>query len=71
VSVDPGAARAAALAGARLDADRLEVTDSGRGAAGSIVTVAVAYRSPTRVPLVGTLVPDPILRATAAMRVEG
>lgn len=70
VSPDAGAAREAALAGARLDPDRLEVEVRGRGGPGSRVTVVVRYRSPTAVPLIGPLVGDVHLSAAAAMRVE-
>lgn len=70
VSSDPGRPRQAALAGARLEADRLDVESSGRGRPGSRVTVVVRYRSPTDVPIVGSLVGDVHLSASAAMRVE-
>lgn len=71
-AVDPGAeaARRAAAASSTLDAGRLTVTASGRGAAGSRVKVEVAYRAPTAVPLVGAALGDLTLRASATMRVE-
>jgi Flp pilus assembly protein TadG len=71
-SVDdaPDAARAAAEAGAPLDPERLDVTVSGRGDSGSRVTVEVRYRAPTDVPIVGALVGEVPLVATATMRVE-
>ena len=37
---------------------------------GSCVSVRVTYRSATDLPLVGPLLPDPVLVARAAMRVE-
>lgn len=70
VDATPGAPRRAAVDGSGLDADRLQVDVSGRGGAGSRVKVAVRYRSPTRVPLVGAAVGDVTLEATATMRVE-
>lgn len=41
-----------------------------RPAVGELLTVSVSYRSPTAVPLVGPLLPDPELVARATMRVE-
>ena len=70
VSAGPGEARQAALAGARLDPDRLEVEVRGRGRPGSRVTVVVRYRAPTVVPLIGPMLGDVGLRATTTMRVE-
>jgi Flp pilus assembly pilin Flp len=67
---DPGAARAGALSGSRLDADRLVVVTSGRRGPGSRVTATLTYRSPTEVPLVGRLVGDVRLHAVVTMRVE-
>jgi Flp pilus assembly protein TadG len=71
-AVDPAgdAASRAAAASSTLDGARLTVTTSGRGAAGSRVRVEVAYRAPTRVPLVGAALGDLTLRASATMRVE-
>jgi hypothetical protein len=37
---------------------------------GELVRVRVSYRSATTLPLVGPLLPDPVLVAGAAMRVE-
>ncbi len=68
---DPGAARSAAVASSGLDPERLTVRVSGRGEAGSRVQVEVTYRAPTAVPIVGSLVADRTIRATATMRVEG
>jgi Flp pilus assembly protein TadG len=61
--------RAAADAGP-LDRHRLTVEVGPRGAPGSRVTVDLAYATSTRVPLIGSLVPDITLRARASMRVE-
>ena len=66
----PDAPRQAALAGSGLEGDRLAVTVSDRGGAGSRVRVEVRYRTPSRVPVVGPMVGDVTLRATATMRVE-
>jgi Flp pilus assembly protein TadG len=70
VSSDHDAGRQGALAGSRLDPDRLVVHTSGRRGAGSRVTATVTYSSPTEVPLVGRLVGDVHLRASVTMRVE-
>lgn len=70
VSDDPGAAQAAALAGASLIPDRVVVEASGRGEAGSRVRVLVRYVSVTDLPLVGPLVGDVELSGSASMRVE-
>lgn len=70
VADDPGAGRRGALAGARLDPDRLEVRTAGRHGPGSRVTATVIYRSPTYVPLVGRMVGDVQVRASVTMRVE-
>jgi hypothetical protein len=67
----PGAAREAAEEAGGLDGDRLSVRATGRGEPGSRVRVEITYRAPTDVPLVGALVGDRTLRATATMRVEG
>jgi hypothetical protein len=67
----PGAAAAAAAASADLDPARLTVTETGRAGPGSQVTVAVAYRVVTDVPLVGVLMADVTVHADATMRVEG
>ena len=70
VASDPGAARRGALAGSRLDDDRLTVATDGRDGVGSRVTARLTYRSPTDVPVVGRLVGDVRLRASVTMRVE-
>ena len=41
-----------------------------RPPAGGFVAVEVVYRSPTDLPVVGALLPDPVLQARAVMRVE-
>jgi hypothetical protein len=46
------------------------VTAEPRPAVGELVRLQVSYRSPTTLPLVGPLLPDPLLVARAAMRVE-
>lgn len=66
----PEAAREGAEAAARLDPDRLSVELSGSTEPGGRLTVVVAYRSPTVVPLAGALVADRRLVAEATMRVE-
>ncbi len=50
---------------------RVTVHRSGGRAPGDLVTVAVTYRAPTDVPLVGGLLGDVDLRAAVTMRVEG
>jgi hypothetical protein len=74
VDADPARPRAAALAGARLDPDRLEVevrpVGSPNRRPGGRIEAIVRYRSPTVVPLVGALVGDVRLAARVAMRVE-
>ena len=71
-AVSPGRepARHAALRSTRLSADRLDVDVGRRGRPGSRVEVEIRYRAPTDVPLVGHLLPDVDLTASAAMRVE-
>ncbi len=59
-------ARAAALRGSGLRADRLTVEVR----RGELVRVSMRYRSPTDLPIVGPLLPDVGLRANAAMRTE-
>lgn len=68
----PGVAERAARSTPGLDPDRLAVHQAtGTGATGSRVRVAVRYRCPTVVPLVGDLVGEPTLTADATMAVEG
>ena len=66
----PDAPREAALAGSGLDGDRLAVTVSDRGGPGTRVRVEVRYGARPRVPVVGPMLGDVTLRATATMRVE-
>jgi TadE-like protein len=66
LDTDPGRAEraaAAVLPGA-------SVSSEPRPPVGQLVRVQVSYRSPTTLPLVGPLLPDPVLVARAAMRVE-
>jgi hypothetical protein len=67
-SLDPDPARAARAAAAVLPG--ASVLPGPRPAVGELVTVRVSYRSPTSLPLVGPLLPDPVLVAHATMRVE-
>ncbi|HEY6531041.1 MAG TPA: TadE/TadG family type IV pilus assembly protein [Acidimicrobiales bacterium] len=62
-----GAARRAAQRAGALDADHLGVTIVSTG---GHVTAHVRYESSTDVPLVGLLLPDVTLEASATMRVE-
>jgi Flp pilus assembly protein TadG len=70
VDSDPGAARRAAEQAGPLAPDRLEVEVTGRGGVGERVRVVVTYTLPTRLPLVGRILDDVVLTASAAMRVE-
>lgn len=70
VDPDRSSARAGAIAGAPLDPHRLDVDLSGDLERGGRATVEVEYRAPTDVPLVGPLLPDIALHASATMRVE-
>ena len=67
-------ATAAARNATGLDADRLAVTLSPnsdhRPAPGDRVTVSVRYLAPTKIPVVGWLVPDVVLQTTVTVRVE-
>ena len=67
-SLDADPARAVQAAGAVLPGT--VVTPGPRPAVGGLVEVRVTYRSPTNLPLVGPLLPDPVLSARAAMLVE-
>lgn len=68
VDPGPGPARHGALAATTgLDPARLRVdTDRTRDR----IRVELRYRSRTALPLVGALVPDPVLRSAVTMRVE-
>ena len=70
VDPDAGAPARAGAAAADLVAHRLSVAVTDRQGPGSRVRVEVTYVSPTVVPLVGPLVPDVRLSASATMRVE-
>ena len=70
VSSDPAAAEHAVSRNAGLEPGRVRVVTTGRGAAGSAVTVTVTYRCATDLPLIGPLLPDLDLDAAATMRVE-
>jgi Flp pilus assembly protein TadG len=70
VDASPDAARRAATTSTGLPRRGMDVSVSGRGGAGSRVRVAVRYRAPTDVPLVGVMLGDVSLRAEATMRVE-
>ena len=67
-SLDPDPARAERAATAVLPG--ATVRSDPRPAVGELVRVRVSYRSATTLPLVGPLLPDPVLVAGAAMRVE-
>jgi hypothetical protein len=67
-SLDPDPARAQRAAAAVLPG--ATVASGPRPAVGELVSVRVSYRSPTILPLVGPLLPDPVLVARAVMRVE-
>lgn len=71
-ALDPDAeaiARAAERSGP-LAADRMDMSIAGRDGPGSQVTVKLSYRTPTNMVLVGPLIGDVTLRASASMRVE-
>lgn len=70
VDPSPDAARRAALAGAPLATDRLQLRVANDPRLGERVSAELQYRSPTAVPLVGALLPDVQLNATASMRTE-
>lgn len=70
VSSEPGAARRAAIGSSGLSQHRLSVEQGPRAGTGSALRVTVRYVSATEVPLVGSFLPDVVLRATTTMRVE-
>ena len=70
VDSSPDAARAAAAGSSGLASNRMQVSIRGRGAPGSHVTVTVTYRAPTEVPLVGAMMGDVEMHASATMRTE-
>jgi hypothetical protein len=69
-AVRSGSGAGAVRRAAGMRAARVAVAEAGGGDAGEIVRVTVCYRVPTDVPIVGRLVPDPVVSATVAMRVE-
>lgn len=68
---DRSAPRRAALSRSGLDGRRLSVIVTGQRRGSRRVSARLTYRVPTAVPIVGALVPDVTLRASAAMRREG
>lgn len=70
VEDDQDAAEAAAAEAGPLDRQRLTVTVEGREGPGSRVRVRVTYRAPLRLPLLGRVLDDVELDASATMRVE-
>jgi Flp pilus assembly protein TadG len=70
VDPDPQAAAKAAALATTLDPQHLSVQVNGRNGPGSRVQVEVTYTAATDVPLVGRLLGDVTLHATATMRVE-
>jgi hypothetical protein len=71
VSDNRSSPRRAAIARSTLDPDRLDVEVTGQRQGSRRVRAKLTYEVPTRVPVVGTLVPDVTLQAEAAMRREG
>ena len=71
-AVEPGpdAVRRAALAATGLDPGRLEVSVGPERRTGDRLEVAVGYRAPTDVLLIGPLVGDVSLRSSLTVRVE-
>jgi Flp pilus assembly protein TadG len=61
---------AAAVRAAHRTLPRADVEVGARPGVGDEITVTVRYHSVTDLPLVGALIPDPDLRASATMRVE-
>jgi len=70
VDGSPDAVRRAAAGSSGLASGPMTVTMSGRSGPGSHVQVTIAYRAPTDVPLVGALIGDVDMHASATMRVE-
>lgn len=68
VSVDGDPARAKATATEVLPGASVHMGT--RPAPGELLAVTVRYRSRTAMPVVGRLIPDPVLSARAVMRVE-
>ena len=70
VDPDPGVAAAAGRGASSLDAGRLSIQLGGGRSEGDTLVVTGRYRSPTEVPMVGWMVDEVELSATASMRVE-
>ena len=69
-SGDTGAPTQAAAASGPLDRSRLSTSVVERPGALTEVEVHVRYRAPTDLPLIGPLLPDVTVEATATMRRE-
>lgn len=70
VDPGPGVARRAALAASGLAPERLHVTAARRSGPDGRVRVVLTYRVPMAVPVVGALLGDRTLTASAVMRLE-
>ncbi|MBW3615149.1 MAG: pilus assembly protein [Actinobacteria bacterium] len=70
VGATPEELRAAAARAAGVKVAALTTDTWREGGPGDIVVARVEFRSVTDVPLVGPLLPDPVLWANAAMRLE-
>ena len=70
VDADPQAAARAATSSTTLDPHRMTVNVQGRKGPGSRVQVDVTYTASTDMPLIGGLIGDVTLHASASMRVE-
>lgn len=71
VSDNRSAPRQAALARSGLHSGGLTMHVTGQRTGSRRVRAELRYKVPTRVPIVGLLVPDVVLRADASMRREG
>lgn len=71
VSDNRSTPRRAAVARTTLDPSRLKVDVTGQRQGSRRVRAKLSYEVPTKVPVVGLLVPDVTLEAEAAMRREG
>ena len=69
-SGDTAASAQAAAGSGQLDPSRLSTVVDERGGALPVVEVQVRYRAPTDLPLIGALMPDVTVDATATMRRE-
>lgn len=68
---DPDRAAAEAAVAARAAVPGTRTTLGGRPEVGGLLRVTVTARSRTDLPVVGPVLPDPELRATTVVRVEG